>query len=117
MRLSLMKAITLSIRLSFHDSYELVTRDELVVVAESDDPGPRGRFGVRALDFVRVDGHHVLVDCGLRLGWPRPVYAYLKHRGGDLRGRGCGSLALPVRPGRQWCVFFANCWVRAGGTA
>ena len=44
MRLSPMKAITLSIRLSFHDSYELVTRDELVVVAESDDPGPRGRF-------------------------------------------------------------------------
>ena len=32
----------------------LVTGHELVVVAEPDDPGPRGRFGVRALDFVRV---------------------------------------------------------------
>ena len=49
---SLMKAITLSIGRSFHDFYALVTRDELVVVAESDDPGPRGRFDVRALDFV-----------------------------------------------------------------
>lgn len=37
MWLSLMKAITLELGLSFHDSYEFVMRDELVVVAESDD--------------------------------------------------------------------------------
>ena len=88
MWLSLMKAITLSIGLSFHDSYELVTRDELAVVAESDDLGPRGCFEVRALDFARVSASSVVTMFWLivviALVWPRPVYASLKHRAGDL---------------------------------
>jgi hypothetical protein len=29
-------------------------------VAESDDPGPRGRFDVRALDFVRVSASGIV---------------------------------------------------------
>lgn len=33
------------------------------------------------------------------LVWPRPVYAYVAHSGGDLRGKGLCSLALPARSG------------------
>ncbi len=116
-----MKAITLSIGLSLHDSYELVIRDKLVVVAESDDPGPRGRFDVRVLDFVSVSAsrmvNHVLGDCGLRLGLASTGIRVPETQGGDRRGRGCGSLALPVRPVLSGALFFANCSVRAGGTA
>jgi hypothetical protein len=78
---SLVEAITLSIGRSFHDSYELVTRDELVVVAESDNPGPRSRFDVRALDFVRVSASTMVTVFWLivvfALVWPRPACAYL----------------------------------------
>ena len=72
MWLSLMKAITLRSGSRSTILYEVVTHDELVVVAESDDPGPRGRSRracARPRERVREqDGHHVLVDCGLRLG-------------------------------------------------
>ena len=105
-----MKAITLSIGLSFHDSYELVTRDKLVVVAESDDPGPRGRFDVRALDFVSVSAsrmvNHVLGDCGLRLGLASTGIRVPETQGWRSSRQGLWLTGSSGPPRRQWCAFF-----------
>ena len=109
MWLSVMKAITLELGLSFHDSYEFVTRDELVVVAESDDlVRAVVSTGVR-LDLVSVSASRMVTMLWLfvvfALVWPRPVYAYVAHRGGDLRGKGLCSLALPARSGVSGTFF------------
>ena len=110
MWLSLRKAITLSIGLSFHDSYELVIRDELVVVAKSDDPGPRGRFDVRALDFVSVSAsrmvNHVLGDCGLRLGLASTGIRVPETHGWRSSRQGLWLTGSSGPPRRQWCAFF-----------
>jgi hypothetical protein len=76
---------------------------------------------VRALAFVSVSASRVVAIFRLivvfALVWPRPVYASLKPRGGDLRRGGCGLLAVPFRLSVSGARLSAHCSVRAGGTA
>jgi hypothetical protein len=61
----------LAIELPFHDFYEVVPHDELVVVAELDDPIAAAALDERTLAVgervCEQDGHHVLADRCVRL--------------------------------------------------
>jgi hypothetical protein len=106
MWLSLMKAITLSIGFPFHDSYELVTRDQPVVVAESDDlvRAVVSTWLSRLRERVREqDGHHVLVGCGVRLGLASTGIRVPETQRWRSCRQGCGSLALRSAQ-RRWCA-------------